>query len=53
MKQDLSKEGEETTTINVRKSTRDRLRRLGNMNDTYDDVIDRMADMYEKERGKK
>lgn len=48
MKQGTSKGRQEITTIPIRKATRDRLRELGRMNDTYDDLIERLMDVYEK-----
>lgn len=40
------------TSIPIRKRTRDRMRSLGRMNETYSDFIERLLDMYEKD-GKK
>jgi len=36
------------TTVKVRKATRDRLARLGNKTETFDDVINRLMQFYEK-----
>lgn len=36
------------TMIPVRKSTRQKLRDIGNKGDTYDDVINRLIDLYER-----
>jgi hypothetical protein len=41
------------TTVKVQKKTRDRLTRLGNKSETYDDIINRLMNFYEKHsRGK-
>lgn len=39
---------EESTTIKVRKVTRDRICKLGNMNDSFDEVLNKLVDNYEK-----
>jgi len=39
---------EEVTTVKVTKRTRDRLAELGNKKETYDDVINRLIEFYEK-----
>ena len=36
------------TSLKVRKATRDRLGKLGNKTETYDDVLNRLMDFYEK-----
>ncbi len=39
---------DESTTIKVTKSTRDRLLRYGKMGDTYEEVLSRILDEYEE-----
>lgn len=39
---------EEITTIQLTKETRDRLAKVGNKTETYDAVINRLIDLYEK-----
>jgi hypothetical protein len=39
-------------TIQIRKSTRQRLGKLGSMNETYDDFINRILDHWEQSHGK-
>jgi hypothetical protein len=39
---------EKYTSIPIMKTTRDRLRSLGQMNETYSDFIERLLDMYQK-----
>jgi len=36
------------TSLKVRKATRDRLGKLGNKTETYDDLLNRLMDFYEK-----
>jgi hypothetical protein len=36
------------TSLKIRKATRDRLGKLGNKTETYDDVLNRLMDFYEK-----
>jgi hypothetical protein len=36
------------TSLKVRKKTRDRLASIGNKAETFDDVINRLIDFYEK-----
>lgn len=43
-----SREG--VTTIQLEKKTRDRLMELGKKGDTYDDVINKLADYWEKKK---
>jgi hypothetical protein len=38
----------EDINIRIRKATSDRLKALGSMSDTYDTVINRLIDEYEK-----
>jgi hypothetical protein len=38
------------TSLKVRKKTRDRLGKLGNKTETYDDLLNRLMDFYEKRR---
>jgi len=38
----------EVTTVKVTKRTRDRLAELGNKKETYDDVISKLIEFYEK-----
>jgi len=38
----------EITTVKVTKRTRDRLAELGNKKETYEDVISKLIDFYEK-----
>ena len=40
------------TTIQLEEKTRDRLKRLGAMTDTYDSLIDRLVGFYEDARKK-
>jgi predicted DNA-binding protein len=39
-----------TTTIRIEKSTKERLEKLGKMSDTYDMVINKMIDFFEKDK---
>jgi ClpP class serine protease len=39
-------------TIQIRKNTRERLGKLGSMNETYDDFIKRILDHWEQSHGK-
>jgi len=39
-------------TIRISKETRERLKALGRKGETYDDVIARLIEFYEKERSK-
>jgi hypothetical protein len=39
-------------TIQIWKNTRQRLDRLGSMNETYDDFINRILDHWEQSHGK-
>jgi hypothetical protein len=39
-------------TIQIHKKTRQRLGRLGSMNETYDDFINRILDHWEQSHGK-
>jgi hypothetical protein len=41
------------TSIPIRRETRDRLKSLGKMNETYSDFIERLLDLYEKDSKKK
>jgi hypothetical protein len=41
------------TTIQIRRTTRERLGELGKLNETYSDFIDRLLDLYEKQKEKK
>lgn len=36
------------TTVKVMKRTRDRLAKIGSKNETYDDVINRLIEYFEK-----
>jgi hypothetical protein len=36
------------TSLKVQKTTRDRLAKVGNKAETFDDVINRLLDFYEK-----
>jgi hypothetical protein len=36
----------EITTVKVRKATRDRLAKLGNKTETFDDIINRLIHFY-------
>ena len=40
------------TTIQLEEKTRDRLKKLGAMTDTYDSLIDRLVEFYEDARKK-
>ena len=44
------KEKDELTTIPIKKGIRDRMKELGRMNETYSDFIERLLDVYEKEK---
>lgn len=39
---------EENTLIQVRKETAEKLKMTGTMNDTYDDVVNRILNYYEQ-----
>ena len=39
------------TTILVEYDTRDKLKKLGHKDETYDDIINKLIRTYEKERG--
>ena len=41
----------EVTTVKVTKRTRDRLAELGTKKETYDDVISKLIEFYEKNTG--
>jgi hypothetical protein len=41
---------EELTTIPIRKATRDKLKELGKMSETYSDFIERLLDVYVKQQ---
>lgn len=41
------------TTISLNEKTRDRLKKLGNKGDTYDDIVERLIDEYVESRYKK
>jgi hypothetical protein len=41
------------TSLKVRKATRDRLARVGNKTETYDDLLNRLVDFYEKNRARR
>lgn len=43
----------EPTTLKIEKTTHDRLKMLGHMGDTFDSLLNRMADCYEKEELKR
>jgi hypothetical protein len=47
----LAKE-KDIATIQIKKKTRQRLGKLGSMNETYDDFINRLLDYWEKSHGK-
>ena len=38
------------TSLKVRKATRDRLGKLGNKTETYDDLLNRLMDSFEERR---
>jgi hypothetical protein len=38
----------EITSLKVRKATRDRLAKLGNKTETFDDIINRLMNFYAK-----
>jgi hypothetical protein len=40
------------TTIQIRRETRQRIGKLGSMNETYDDFINRILDHWEQSHGK-
>lgn len=40
------------TTIRVHEDTRDRLKRYGWMDETYDDLLNRLMDAYDTEGGR-
>jgi hypothetical protein len=37
------------TTVKVRKATRDRLAKLGSKTETFDDIINRLLDFFERD----
>jgi hypothetical protein len=39
------------TTVKVQKKTRDRLTKLGNKSETFDDIIKRLINFYEATNG--
>jgi hypothetical protein len=39
----------EITSLKVRKATRDRLAKLGNKTETFDDIISRLIAFYERD----
>jgi hypothetical protein len=41
------------TSLKIRKATRDRLGKLGNKTETYDDVLNRLIDFYLSSGAKK
>jgi len=41
------------TSLKVRKATRDRLAKLGNKTETYDDLLNRLMDSYSKTNRRK
>jgi len=41
------------TTLKVKKVTRDRLAKIGNKTETFDDIIQRLIDFYKKNSGRK
>ena len=45
---------EEDTTIRLKRKTRERLARLGNKDESFDDIVQRLLDFYERnmKRGK-
>ncbi len=43
---------EEMTTISVRNLTRERLKALGSMGDSFDDVLTRLLDNHNKKGGR-
>lgn len=44
---------DDITTIQLTKGTRERLLGIGNKSETYDEVINRLIDLYEKKEAKK
>ena len=42
----------DSATIQIRKKTRERLGKLGSMNETYDGFINRILDHWEQSHGK-
>jgi hypothetical protein len=38
------------TSLKIRKATRDRLAKFGNKTETFDQIINRLVDFYEKHR---
>jgi len=38
------------TSLKVRKATRDRLAKLGNKSETFDQIINRLIEFYERHR---
>jgi hypothetical protein len=41
------------TSIEIKQSTKDRLKNLGKKEDTFDDIVQRLLQAYEKEAGTK
>jgi hypothetical protein len=39
------------TSLKVKKATRDRLAKVGNKTETFDDIITRLVDFYEANNG--
>jgi len=44
---------DDITSLKVRKATRDRLGKLGNKTETYDDLLNRLMDSYSKTNRRK
>jgi hypothetical protein len=51
-KEKHNKKSKDIATIQIHKNTRQRLGRLGSMNETYDDFINRILDHWERSHGK-
>ena len=41
----------EWTTVKISRETHERLKRIGRKGDTFDDIIRRLLDFYEKKEG--
>ena len=44
---------DDVTTIKVSKRTRDELAKLGNKNETYEDIIKKLIHCYKKNKGRR
>jgi len=44
----MEEENEEITTMKIKKSTLEKIKKIGNMGDSYNDVIERLIKYYEE-----